>query len=557
MEDRGRAYDLSGYTFGMRNPIGKSLVLGALAASTVPALGQPVVTQPGGFCDKVKALTSDPTVAAAHWGVSVTTLDGKVLCAVNAAQLFRPASNNKLFTAAAALALLGPEKRFTTTVVGDGEPVDGVLKGNLKLVGGGDANFGSHDVPYVEPAKPAAAALPEPATIADIEELADQVVARGVKSIAGDVIGDDSFFAWEPYPVGWGIDDLQSGYGAPVSALTIHDSLIEVEVAAGAKLGATQVNLRPDMPYYLLEDETSTVARTTPPARASIHFDRAVGSREVRLTGEIPLDAAAVKTELAIQDPAEYAAMALKDALERRGVKVAGTTSALHGIPAGSIPGLSADDALSAVKKQLAAPAAASCGQMLAASAPHAGATLAAHASPRLADDVIFTMKESQNLHAEILLRNLGVALACDYRGSGGLAIVKAYAVQAGISPADLVLYDGSGLSGHDLVTPRSLTQLLVYATKQKWGETFKASLPVGGVDGTLANRFLAPGSTLAGKVLAKTGTLGESRDLSGYLTTASGQTVVFAVLVDNHPPTGGADRIAMDKIVEAIAAGN
>jgi len=98
---------------------------------------------------------------------------------------------------------------------------------------------------------------------------------------------------------------------------------------------------------------------------------------------------------------------------------------------------------------------------------------------------------------------------------------------------------------------------LLVYATKQKWGDTFRASLPIGGVDGTLASRFVAPGSTLAGKVLAKTGTLGESRDLSGYLTAASGATVVFSVLVDNHPPSGGADRVVMDKIVEAIAAGN
>jgi serine-type D-Ala-D-Ala carboxypeptidase/endopeptidase (penicillin-binding protein 4) len=532
--------------------MGMSLVLGALAVSTVSAVGQ------SGFCDKVKALTMDPTVAAAHWGVSVTTLDGTLLCSVNEAQLFRPASNNKLFTVAASLALLGPEKQFTTTVVGDGDLADGVLKGNLKLVGGGDANFGSREVPYVEPKKPATPAPPEQATIADIEELADQIVAKGVKSITGDVIGDDSFFAWEPYPIGWGIDDLQPGYGAPVSALTIHDSLLYIEVAPGAKVGATQVDMRPDVPYYLLADETTTIAKSPDQKRARIHVDRAVGSREVRLTGEIPLDAPMVKEELAIQDPAEYAALALKDALERRGIKVSGTTSALHGIPTGSTPGVSANDALAIVKKQLAGQISIGCGgQAVAATTPHTGTTLATHASPKLADDVIFTMKDSQNLHAEILMRNLGVAFACDYRGSGGLAIVKAYAAQVGISPADLILYDGSGLSGHDLVTPRSLTQLLVYATKQKWGETFKASLPVGGVDGTLTNRFLAPGSTLAGKVLAKTGTLGESRDLSGYLTAASGQTVVFSVLVDNHPPTGGADRVAMDKIVEAIAAGN
>ena len=371
-----------------------------------------------------------------------------------------------------------------------------------------------------------------------------------MKSITRDVIGDDSFFAWEPYPLGWGVDDLQQGYGAPVSALTIHDSMILAGVSSGTRVGATQVDLRPNIPYYLLMDDTSTIAKTTTPTAARIHFDRAIGSREVRVFGEIPLDSPTVKTLLAIQDPAEFAALALKDALERRGVKVGGATSAAHGFPMNSTPALSADDALDKVKKQIAAPAASSCGGQILETA------LATHVSPRLEDDVIFTLKDSQNLHAEVMMRNLGASFACDYRGSGGLAIVKAYAAQAGISPADLVLYDGSGLSGHDLVTPRSLTQLLVYATKQKWGETFKAALPVGGVDGTLANRFLPP-SPLTGKVFAKTGTLGESRDLSGYLTAASGATVVFSVLVDNHPPTGGADRVAMDKIVEAIAAGN
>jgi len=126
--------------------------------------------------------------------------------------------------------------------------------------------------------------------------------------------------------------------------------------------------------------------------------------------------------------------------------------------------------------------------------------------------------------------------------------------VQAGIAASDFVLYDGSGLSGHDLVAPRAFTQILVYAAKQKWFDVYKAALPVGGVDGTLANRFQAPASKLTGKVLAKTGTLGESRALSGYVETAGGQTLVFSVMVDNHPPGSTADRVAMDKIVEAIA---
>lgn len=532
----------------MANQLGQGCVLGALALWAASAMAQG-----SSFCDKIKALTVEPPVAGAHWGVSVTTLDGKPLCAVNEGQLFRPASNNKMFTAAAALALMGPDKRFTTSVMAEGELAGGVLKGNLKLVGGGDANFGSHETPYVEPAKPAVPTSPETATMADIEELADQVVAKGVKAITGDIVGDDTFFAWEPYPVGWGIDDLQPGYGAPVSALTIHDSEIEIDVMPGAKLGdAAIVTALPDVPYYVMTGTTTTIAKLTDPHRAQIHLDRPVGSRQIAVSGEAVLGAATAKSDLAIHDPAEYAALALKGALERRGVKVGGGAVSEHSTASKTVPGIDNSQAQAIVKTVLANPSDA---------CPHGApsatlSVLATHQSPTLADDVKFTLKESQNLHAELLMRNVGVAIGCDYRSSGGLAIVKAYLTQIGIAPNDLVLYDGSGLSGHDLVTPRSLTQLLVYATKQKWGGTFKVSLPTGGVDGTLSNRFLPP-STLTGKVLAKTGTLGESRDLSGYLTAASGQTVIFSVLVDNHLPSGGADRVAMDRIVEVIASGN
>lgn len=535
----------------MTHPFGAVLVLGAMAAVSAAA----ATAQTVNFCDKVKAVTMEPAVAGAHWGVSVTTLDGKPLCTLNEAQLFRPASNNKMFTAAAALALLGPDKRFTTTVVAEGELSGGVLKGNLKLVGGGDANFGSHEVPYVEPTKPVKPAPPEPATIADIEELADQIVAKGVKSITGDILGDDTYFAWEPYPIGWGIDDLLPGYGAPVSALTIHDSQIDLEVSPGAKAGdAAVVTALPEVPYYAITNTATTVAKGGDhPAR--IHLDRPVGSRQIEVSGEVAPTAPTTRRDLAIHDPAEYAALALKQALQRRSIKIGGTAVADHATANPAMaPG---DDAqTTAIVKSLLAPNPPAKICVAPTSSSGTPLALATHQSPVLADDIVFTMKDSQNLHAEILMRNLGAKIACDYRASGGLAIVKAYLMQIGIAPNDLVLYDGSGLSGHDLVTPRSLTQLLVYATQQKWSETFKASLPVGGVDGTLSNRFLPP-STLTGKVLGKTGTLGESRDLSGYLTTATGATVAFSVLVDNHLPSGGADRVAMDKIIELIAAGN
>ncbi len=118
-----------------------------------------------------------------------------------------------------------------------------------------------------------------------------------------------------------------------------------------------------------------------------------------------------------------------------------------------------------------------------------------------------------------------------------------------------LFFFDGSGLSGHDLVTPRATAHLLQYASTQPWFADWKKSLPVGGEDGSLVARFgKAP---LKDHVFAKTGTLGEARALSGYLECASGRTVIFSIMVGNHPPGTSEDREAMDKIVAAIAAAN
>jgi D-alanyl-D-alanine carboxypeptidase/D-alanyl-D-alanine-endopeptidase (penicillin-binding protein 4) len=516
--------------------------------------------QGGALCDKIAALTSDPTVAMAHWGVSVTTLDGTVLCGINEAQLFRPASNNKLFTTAAALALLGPERRFTTSVVSASNATDGLLVGDLRLVGGGDPDFGSLDIPFVPPAQRPKTPVPEPPTMADIEELADQVVAKGVKSIQGNIVGVDSQFAWEPYPVGWEVDDLDADYGAPVSALTIHDNTQEIDLTPGAaNYAPVGVSTLPDVPYYTLQSAGFVTSPTMPPpAKANLTVNHSLASKTIGFYGWIPRNAPPVKLRTAIVDPAEYAALALKQALERRGVTVGGTAVASHANPVASLSGAARtarDAAIDGTVRNVLTPGHGSAQPACEGRLFPAGVALAKHSSPKLADDVLYTLKESQNLHAEILLEQLGSTFTCDNTRASSLSVLRSYLKQIGIAPADFVLYDGSGLSGHDLVAPRALTQILAYAAKQPWSEIYKDALPVGGVDGTLANRFTAPGSKLTGKVYAKTGTLGESRALSGYIDAVGGETLVFSVMVDNHPPGGTADRVTMDKIVEAIAA--
>jgi D-alanyl-D-alanine carboxypeptidase/D-alanyl-D-alanine-endopeptidase (penicillin-binding protein 4) len=194
---------------------------------------------------------------------------------------------------------------------------------------------------------------------------------------------------------------------------------------------------------------------------------------------------------------------------------------------------------------------------------PNLGPTevvLATHTSVRLSEDVVLTNKVSQNLHAEMMLRDLGFVFGCWGSIRKGAAVERQMMQHIGIDGGDFVFYDGSGLSGHDLVTPRAIAKLLSYAAKdpqsgspQTWFADWKSSLPIGGEDGSLAARF--PKAPLKDHVFAKTGTLGEARALSGYLDCASGRTVIFSIMVGNHAPGSNADRDVMDKIVAAIAA--
>jgi D-alanyl-D-alanine carboxypeptidase/D-alanyl-D-alanine-endopeptidase (penicillin-binding protein 4) len=288
-------------------------------------------------------------------------------------------------------------------------------------------------------------------------------------------------------------------------------------------------------------------------------MERALGSKVLRVYGSIAVDAQPDEEEVAIHDPAEYAAIALKGMLEARGIVVTGKARAEHRI---------SNDANGFIKESHDPPQGIDWsklyrpGSQLISCLNNCDALqaayrnpLASHVSPTLLEDVIVTNKVSQNLHAEILLNNLGAAVLADGSTVNGARVVRAFVERAGIDKDDFVFFDGSGLSGHDLVTPRAIVRLLQYASTQPWFADWKKSLPVGGEDGSLQSRFgKAP---LAGHVFAKTGTLGEARALGGYLECASGKMVIFSIMAGNHLPQTSGDREAMDKIVAAIAATN
>jgi serine-type D-Ala-D-Ala carboxypeptidase/endopeptidase (penicillin-binding protein 4) len=516
---------------------------------------------------QIEALLADPGVSRAHWGIAVTAMDGTPIYGLDEGKLFRPASNAKLYTTAAAMALLGPDERFTTTVIGEGKLEHGTLRGDLVLRGGGDANFaGGYSLPYVTPAlRPKNA--PEPNPLADVDDLASQIAAHGIRVVEGDVVGDDSEFENTPYAESWSVDDMLWGYGAPVSALSIHDNQIDVTIAPAASgHGPAAITLSPRLAYYRINPHAAGDAyvpsvQTISWGRESLQrFDRAPGSRDLFVIGDVKPGQRPVREQIAIEDPAEYAAMALRDALLRDGITVRGRVRVLHR-PNGDLKSFfeESHEPLAMPENDLDnffRPGKVECEAQRTASAPEgARIVLAEHVSPPLSEDVTLTAKESQNLHAELMLRNIGEEKSCDASLARSVQIVRQYWIHAGLDPGDFIFYDGSGLSAKDLVTPRGTAALLSYAAKQPWFAQWKASLPVGGEDGTLASRF--PDPPLKDHVFAKTGTLGESRGLSGYVDAASGGEVIFSIFVDDHTPNDSADRMVMDKIVASIAAAN
>jgi len=496
----------------------------------------------------IGTLLADPKVEGAHWGISVTQLDGTPIYALNDDQLFQPASNVKLFTTAAALGLLDRKSTWSTYAEFDGSLTEnGSAKGNISFYGFGDAFLSDDPTHYV-----ANAPHPPPPTLARLDELAADLAAKltkaGVTAIDGGIIGQDD---WQPYGEGWDSDDLVWGYGAPVSNIVINDNQLQLTVTAGLSAGdAAGLSLAPDFPYYTLENHVVTA-----PAKTPTYIDVLRDGRTLRVYGVIATDTRADTEQLAIDDPTLYAALAFKALLVQHGITISGDATAKDYYDSDN---RSTRTIIREPIDLLAAHMHQATGDDIACGTPCKRVRVAAtHVSPSLIDDVMITNKESQNLHAELLLHKLAMhwGFVDGNTFAQGARVVRQFAINAGVQPDDFYFTDGSGLSTYDLATPRTFTQLLRYAVTQPWGVDYKSSLPVGGVDGTLDSRFTK--SPLKGNVFAKTGTHSEGNALSGYLVCASGKTVVFSILVGDHLPGSNTDRDVMDKIVAAIAAAN
>ena len=469
------------------------------------------------FRARVEKVLAAPEAQRGYWGLLVEDADsGALLYGQNQDRYFTPASNAKLFTLALALATLGPDYKFRTTLESQatvGE--NGVLAGDLVLVGRGDPNLSNRQLPYQ--LKTERDGVPERV----LAEMADALAARGVKEITGNVVGDDSYFAGGEYPSGWAIDDMLWSYGAPVSALEINDGTLFVQIRPAVAEGTPA--------EYTVEPWASGLVqfrnRMTTAARGSKEELRAEsnpGSLEFTLSGAIPADAQPHSIGLANPQPAEYAAALLKELLEARGIKVYGKAVARHATTL--VP-----DAVTGQPTTV----------------------LAEHTSLPLSEAVRVTAKVSQNLHAEMLLRDASREKTGDPTYDAAVRFAEDFRKTIGITEDDVLMTDASGLSRRDLVTPQAVAALLRWSAQQSWFTAFRDSLPAAGEDGTLSDRMLK--TPAAGHVWAKTGTLGHVESLSGYATSVGGEHLVFSFFANNHLMKTKPTEDALDALAVAM----
>jgi len=477
--------------------------------------------------DRIEAHLVQPRFSGAIWGVKIVSLDsGKIIFEHYADRLMSPASNSKLYTAALALDRLGGAYRFATPVYAQGAINDaGTLRGNLIVVGHGDPSWNERRLGTN--------------FWALFEPYAAILANAGVRRIEGDVLGDATFFWGRPTGSSWSVADVNGGGMGLISALMLDDNVAEVRVDPGGQAGVrcSETTVQPGTGLVFINLAVTAASNSSP----HLEWFRPPDGGPVYILGELPLGGAATNLEMSVPQPAAWFAAALKLALARHGIPVRGQARGLAWPDAGT--GLAAAD--SALHET---------------NTPDGRAIrLGTVYSPPLREVVRDFLKPSQNLETDSLLAHIGemtrASNAPPWQTSeeAGLAELGRFLVKVGVVPGAVQFDEGSGLSRNNLATAEATVTLLQFMAAHREADAFREALPVAGVDGTLSQRFV--NTPAAGNVRAKTGTLRWAQALSGYVTTAAGEHLVFSIMLNRFAaPPGHSGHEEIDPLVVMLA---
>jgi D-alanyl-D-alanine carboxypeptidase/D-alanyl-D-alanine-endopeptidase (penicillin-binding protein 4) len=456
---------------------------------------------------RLDTFVHEPRFERAAWGIEIISLDSGVrIFSKDSRKLLKPASNAKLYTAALALDHLGPEFQVKTSIYATNRPnAAGELEGDLVIYGRGDPSVSVRftNMTYQ--------------TLMD--PLVRAITNAGVKHVKGELVGDETFFSGAPFGEQWTWDDLQYYYGAEVSSLTVQDNVVDLLVKPGAGEGEPCViSALPELTLLNFINRTRTGDEK---GKVAIEIYRPIGETNVYVSGTLPLRGRVWSDAVTVPNPGRWYLALLREALGKAEVTIDGTTRTVHW------PDSSGRSVSSLVE----------VGFIM---------------SPPLSEILPKMLKPSQNLYAQLLLLQVGASVKDPPTGLSaqelGIRELKKFVGKAGISPGEVLLDEGSGLSRGCLATPAATVQLLKHMRTHAQAQIFFDSLPVAGEEGTLKTRL----RELKGNLHAKTGSLRYVNSLSGYVRTMAGEPLAFSIMLNAYSPPRGAPnpRDELDQIV-------
>ncbi len=441
-----------------------------------------------------------PSWRDAEWGVLVVSLDhGDTLYAVDPYKPLAPASNVKLITTAAALQTLGPDYRFGTYLMTNGEVEDGVLHGDLILYGTGDPGISSRFHFRRDEA---------------FHRLVDQLDSLGIREVRGDLVADASFLPGPQRPEGWDPRDLNDHFTAAVSALSFNENVVSVRITPGDVGAPPRVQTIPDDAGM----EVLNLAETVPGSRPRVAMLRDDPLEPVRVEGTLGAGVRDVWRQFTVSDPTVFTASVFRALLTDREIDVRGVTRTVSRPGRSDLPRLSA---------------------------PFAGKrgvrVLARHTSEPLQSYLEVVNKQSHNLFAELVFRVVGRSVEGVGSTDASARAVAATLAGLGVDTTGMVLLDGSGLSAGNRVTARTLVDVLErMAQSPSWGY-YWATLPEAGRARELGRMYR---TAAAGNLRAKTGTIERVSALSGIVRAADGERLAFSILLNQAPSVARAKAV-------------